>query len=92
MVGDDASELRSMLEVNYPMENGIVRNWDDMIHLWDYTFGEEKLNVDPKLVVHIYHLSNVSYYHLFSIVHVVAAHRYQHFLFQFTHRFFIFIL
>ena len=30
MVGDEASELRSMLEVNYPMENGIVRNWDDM--------------------------------------------------------------
>ena len=25
MVGDDASKLRSMLEVNYPMENGIVR-------------------------------------------------------------------
>ena len=25
MIGDDASKLRSMLEVNYPMENGIVR-------------------------------------------------------------------
>jgi len=25
MLGDDASKLRSMLEVNYPMENGIVR-------------------------------------------------------------------
>ncbi|TNN40412.1 Actin-related protein 2-B [Liparis tanakae] len=45
MVGDEASELRSMLEVNYPMENGIVRNWDDMKHLWDYTFGPEKLDV-----------------------------------------------
>lgn len=48
MVGDEASELRSMLEVNYPMENGIVRNWDDMKYLWDYTFGPEKLNVDPR--------------------------------------------
>ena len=47
MVGDEASQLRSMLEVNYPMENGIVRNWDDMIHVWDYTF-QEKLKVDPK--------------------------------------------
>lgn len=47
MVGDEASKLRSMLEVNYPMENGIVRNWDDMIHVWDYTF-QEKLKVDPK--------------------------------------------
>lgn len=48
MIGDDASELRSMLEVSYPMENGIVRNWDDMISLYKYTFGPEKLNIDPK--------------------------------------------
>ncbi|XP_070578151.1 actin-related protein 2-B [Ptychodera flava] len=48
MVGDEASQLRSMLEVVYPMENGIVRNWDDMVHVWDYTFGESKLNVNPK--------------------------------------------
>jgi len=47
MVGDEASELRSMLEVSYPMENGIVRNWDDMISLYDYTFGPSKLNVTP---------------------------------------------
>ncbi|CAG0895510.1 unnamed protein product [Darwinula stevensoni] len=48
MVGDEASQLRSMLEINYPMENGIVRNWDDMQHLWDYTFGPEKMNIDPR--------------------------------------------
>uniref|UniRef100_H2XW16 Actin-related protein 2 n=2 Tax=Ciona intestinalis TaxID=7719 RepID=H2XW16_CIOIN len=47
MVGDEASQLRSQLEVNYPIENGIVRNWEDMEHLWDYTFGPEKLNIDP---------------------------------------------
>lgn len=46
MLGDEASELRSMLEVNYPMENGIVRNWDDMLLLYDYTFGPEKLNLN----------------------------------------------
>lgn len=48
MIGDEASELRSMLEVSYPMENGIVRSWEDMIHLYNYTFGPEKLNIDPK--------------------------------------------
>ena len=47
MVGEEASKLRSMLEVSYPMENGVVRNWDDMKHVWDYTFGESKLNIDP---------------------------------------------
>ncbi|XP_054713108.1 LOW QUALITY PROTEIN: actin-related protein 2-like [Uloborus diversus] len=48
MVGDEASKLRSMLEVAYPMENGIVRNWEDMCHVWDYTFGPNKMNIDPK--------------------------------------------
>jgi len=48
MIGDEASLLRSQLEVNYPIENGIVRNWEDMEHLWDYTFGPEKLDIDPR--------------------------------------------
>ena len=47
MVGDEASQLRSMLEVNYPMENGIVRNWEDMKHVWNYTF-HEKLKIDTR--------------------------------------------
>ena len=46
MVGDECAKLRSMLEVNYPVSAGIVRNWDDMNHLWDYTFNE-KLKIDP---------------------------------------------
>lgn len=54
MVGDEASELRSMLEVNYPMENGIVRNWDDMKHIWDYTFNEKMCinSKDCKVSIH----------------------------------------
>lgn len=48
MVGEEASKLRQMLEVSYPMENGIVRNWDDMMSLWDYTFGKDKLDVNPR--------------------------------------------
>ncbi len=46
MVGDEASQLRAMLEVTYPMENGIVRNWDDMRHIWNHTFYD-KLKIDP---------------------------------------------
>ena len=41
IVGDEAAELRAQLQMSYPMENGIVRNWDDMYHLWDYTFYEK---------------------------------------------------
>uniref|UniRef100_A0A672NF85 Zgc:101810 n=1 Tax=Sinocyclocheilus grahami TaxID=75366 RepID=A0A672NF85_SINGR len=47
MVGDEASECRSMLEVSYPMEIGIVRCWEDMLHLWDHTFGPQRLNINP---------------------------------------------
>ena len=46
MVGDEASQLRQMLELTYPMENGIVRSWEDMKHVWNYTFFE-KLKIDP---------------------------------------------
>lgn len=48
MVGEEASECRSMLEMSYPMENGMVRCWEDMLHLWDYTFGSECLDINPK--------------------------------------------
>lgn len=47
MVGDEASECRSMLEVSYPMENGMVRCWEDMLHLWDHTFGPDRLDINP---------------------------------------------
>lgn len=46
MVGESASKLRSMLQLSYPMENGIVRNWEDMEHLWNHTFYEV-MKVDP---------------------------------------------
>lgn len=45
MCGDEAAAARTMLQISYPMENGIVKRWDDMQHLWDYTFNE-KLKVD----------------------------------------------
>jgi len=46
MMGDEASRLRQYLQISYPMENGIVRNWEDALSLWDYTFTE-KLKVKP---------------------------------------------
>ena len=46
MVGDEAAALRNYLQITQPMEHGIVRNWEDMKHLWDYTFTE-KLRIDP---------------------------------------------
>lgn len=47
MCGDEAAAARNMLQISYPMENGIVKKWDDMQHLWDFTFFE-KMQIDPR--------------------------------------------
>jgi len=47
MVGDEASKLRSMLEITYPLDNGIVRNWEDALYVWNYAFFE-KMKINPK--------------------------------------------
>ena len=41
MLGDEANPLRSFLEISYPVREGIIDNWDDMIALWDYTFHQK---------------------------------------------------
>ncbi|SCW03249.1 LAFE_0G06282g1_1 [Lachancea fermentati] len=41
MIGDEASAVRSYLQISYPMENGIIKNWADMELLWDYAFFEQ---------------------------------------------------
>jgi len=46
MIGDEAAEMRHNLDMSYPMDNGVVRNWEDMKHVWKYTF-EEKLKENP---------------------------------------------
>jgi len=47
MVGDECAKYRSMLETSYPIENGIVKDWEGMGHLWNYTFFE-RMKIDPK--------------------------------------------
>lgn len=46
MVGDECAKYRDMLETSYPVENGIVRDWKGMKHLYDYTWA--KMGIDPK--------------------------------------------
>jgi len=46
MVGDECALHRSMLDISYPVENGIVQDWKGMVNLWDYTF-HQRLKIDP---------------------------------------------
>ena len=46
-VGDEAQKIRGILSLNYPIEHGIITNWDDMEKIWDHTFSNE-LRVTPE--------------------------------------------
>ncbi|XP_062605146.1 actin, cytoplasmic-like [Saccostrea cucullata] len=46
-VGHEAQSKRGILSITYPMEHGIVTNWDDMEKIWHYTFYTE-LRVAPE--------------------------------------------
>ncbi|XP_041482772.1 actin, clone 302-like [Lytechinus variegatus] len=45
-VGIDALNKRSVLDISYPVERGLVKNWDDLETVWEFIF-ERKLRVDP---------------------------------------------
>jgi hypothetical protein len=35
-----ATELRGLLKIRYPLEHGIVTDWDDMEKIWAYVYDE----------------------------------------------------
>jgi actin-related protein len=46
-IGDDAQVRRGILTIGYPIEHGVVTNWDDMELIWHHAFYNE-LRVDPE--------------------------------------------
>jgi len=45
-IGEEAMELRGLLNLKYPIEHGIVEDWPAMERLWHYTFYTD-LRIDP---------------------------------------------
>lgn len=40
-IGRKAQELRGLLKIKYPIEHGIVTDWDDMERIWKHIYEEE---------------------------------------------------
>lgn len=46
-MGHDALKLRSTLNISYPIESGLIQNWEDIEVIWAYLFGN-KLNEETR--------------------------------------------
>jgi len=42
-IGPRAEEYRGLLNIRYPMEHGIVEDWNDMEQIWQYIYSKEQL-------------------------------------------------
>ncbi|OMO91843.1 Actin-related protein [Corchorus olitorius] len=40
-IGDEAQARRGMLRLSYPIDHGVVRDWEAMEGLWEHTFDKE---------------------------------------------------
>lgn len=46
MFGDEANPYRSLLDINYPIEEGRIKSKEDFAKLWDYSFSK-KMGINP---------------------------------------------
>ncbi|XVF35157.1 hypothetical protein REPUB_Repub18cG0120800 [Reevesia pubescens] len=51
-IGDEAQARRGILRLSYPIQHGIVRDWEAMERLWEHTFDKElRVNIEEHPVL-----------------------------------------
>ena len=53
-IGAKAQELRGLLKIRYPLEHGVVTDWDDMEKIWSYIYSEELKTLPEEVCVPLY--------------------------------------
>ena len=68
-MGTKVDDHRGAFVLSYPMENGIVNNWDDMERLWDHIYAKENLNVkSEEHVVRMLQYNDTTYFVMTNLV------------------------
>jgi hypothetical protein len=77
-IGRRAQELRGLLKIKYPIEHGIVNDWEDMERIWQYIYTDELKTLSEEVwlefhfVYIVYHLRlNINFY---SILFCLLRH------------------
>lgn len=47
-IGSKAETHRGLLKIKYPIEHGIVEDWQDMERIWTHLFSKEQLHIQPE--------------------------------------------
>lgn len=59
-IGRRAEELRGLLKIRYPLEHGIVTDWDDMERIWQFVYAEELKTLSEEVMLVAYR--SIRYY------------------------------
>jgi centractin len=47
-MGSLAEEYRGLLNIRYPMEHGVVTDWNDMEKIWHHLYSKHQLNANSE--------------------------------------------
>jgi len=50
-IGEAADKFKGILKLNYPIEHGVITDWDDMEQLWRHVFDELKVSPEQHPVL-----------------------------------------